>query len=101
MQLATFGRLLTGEPAAILGFRQSLLEIGDPEVVRTSGKSHHPIVSASADPGDTVAGTVFLVSAEELARADRYEVSDYRRVRAKLDIGGEAWVYVAAVSPDA
>jgi gamma-glutamylcyclotransferase (GGCT)/AIG2-like uncharacterized protein YtfP len=45
---------------------------------------------------DSVAGMVFEVTAEELAAADAYEVSDYKRVAAPLASGVTAWVYVKA-----
>jgi gamma-glutamylcyclotransferase (GGCT)/AIG2-like uncharacterized protein YtfP len=45
---------------------------------------------------DRVAGTVFEITAEELAAADRYEVADYKRVAASLASGLTAWVYVKA-----
>jgi hypothetical protein len=45
VQLATFGRRLTGVSDALVGYRQSMVAIQDPEVVRTSGKTHHPIVA--------------------------------------------------------
>ena len=45
VQLATFGRRLAGAADALVGYRQSMVEIDDPEVVRTSGKTHHPIVA--------------------------------------------------------
>ncbi|WP_394539077.1 gamma-glutamylcyclotransferase [Lysobacter enzymogenes] len=94
VQQATFGRLLHGEPDALLGFRRTMVKIDDPQVVATSGETHHPIVAASGDDGDRVAGTVFAISAAELARADEYEVDDYRRVEAALASGRRAWVYV-------
>ena len=70
----------------------------DPEVVKLSGKTHHPILLATGNPADTVSGTVFLITPEELAQADKYEVSDYRRVLAPLASGGSAWAYVAQES---
>ncbi|MEI7933194.1 MAG: gamma-glutamylcyclotransferase family protein, partial [Alphaproteobacteria bacterium] len=48
------------------------------------------------DTQDRVPGTVFEITAEELAAADRYEVADYKRVSAKLASGLTAWVYVKA-----
>ncbi|RJT86254.1 gamma-glutamylcyclotransferase, partial [Arthrobacter frigidicola] len=45
---------------------------------------------------DSVAGTVFQISEEELAAADRYEVADYKRVAVTLASGLTAWVYVRA-----
>jgi gamma-glutamylcyclotransferase (GGCT)/AIG2-like uncharacterized protein YtfP len=95
VQLASFGRLLTGQADALPGWREELVEITDPDVLVKSGKTHHPIVLPGAE-GDRVAGTVFEITAEELATADRYEVSDYKRVSVTLASGLTAWVYVRA-----
>ena len=96
VQKANFGRLLEGAPDALTAWRTDLVEIIDPEVIATSGQTHHPVVRASDDPSDSVCGTLFRISAAELAAADAYEVDDYRRVRVRLASGLEAWVYVAA-----
>jgi len=80
---------------SLVGFRQEMLAIRDPDVVKLSGKTHHPILLATGNPADKVSGTVFLITPEELAQADKYEVSDYRRVLAPLASGGSAWAYVA------
>ena len=96
VQRATFGRLLTGRPDALPGFETSLVRIEDPQVVATSGSTHHPIVRPSADPASCVAGTVFEVTDAELLEADAYEVSAYRRIRVRLASGVQAFVYVDA-----
>ena len=96
VQLATFGRRLTGVSDALVGYRQSLVAIDDPEVVRTSGKTHHPIVAFTGHGDDRVAGMVFEITDAELAHADDYEVAAYVRVKAPLAAGLEAWVYVDA-----
>ena len=96
VQLSTFGRELVGEEDSLVGFSQSMVLITDPEVVRTSGKTHHPIVKLSNNPEDRVPGTVFEVTDEELANADKYEVADYKRVAAPLASGKTAWVYIDA-----
>ena len=96
VQLATFGRRLAGVADALVGYRQSLVAIDDPEVVRTSGKTHHPIVAFTGQSQDRVPGAVFEISEAELAQADQYEVEAYVRVRAPLASGLEAWVYVDA-----
>ena len=96
VQQATFGRFLHGTADELLGFHQSMVKIEDADVVRTSGKTHHPIVARTGRPDDRVAGTVFEVTQEELAQADRYEVSDYKRVAAQLASGRTAWVYIDA-----
>ena len=96
VQLASFGRLLEGEADALLGWRRDWLEITDPAVLAASGERFHPVVSRSDDAADTVEGMVFRINADELAAADRYEVSDYVRVLAPLRSGRQAWVYVRA-----
>ena len=42
VQLKSFGRTLTGGDNAMPGFRMDMIEITDPEVVRTSGERFHP-----------------------------------------------------------
>jgi gamma-glutamylcyclotransferase (GGCT)/AIG2-like uncharacterized protein YtfP len=99
VQRETFGRLLEGHADAMTGYAQTMVKIEDPQVVATSGKTHHPIVAYTGNPSDTVAGTVFAITPEELRHADEYEVDAYRRDRVKLASGLSAWVYVNAQSP--
>jgi hypothetical protein len=96
VQLATFGRRLVGVPDALVGYRQSMVAIDDPGVVRTSGKTHHPMVAFTGHAQDRAPGALFEISDAELAYADAYEVAAYVRVRALLASGLEAWVYVDA-----
>ncbi len=96
VQRSSFGRLLEGEADAMVGFRQSLIEITDPEVIKTSGKRFHPIVEPSDNPGDEVQGRVFWITDAELKAADEYEVADYKRILVPLRSGNQAWVYVRA-----
>ena len=96
VQRATFGRELTGKPDVLPGFSRSMVAITDPAVIATSGEASHPIVRRTGNTADGVEGTVFEISAEELAAADSYEVSDYKRVAVRLRSGVEAFVYVDA-----
>jgi gamma-glutamylcyclotransferase (GGCT)/AIG2-like uncharacterized protein YtfP len=96
VQVTNFGRELAGRPDSILGYAQSFVAIDDPEVVAMSGKTHHPIVQPSSNSQDEVLGTVFEITAQELVAADKYEVSDYKRVSVPLKSGSQAWVYVRA-----
>ncbi len=95
VQLAQFGRRLEGHMDALLGWRQEMVEITDPDVLAKSGKAYHPIVIPGRKD-DSVPGMVFEITAQELAAADRYEVDDYRRITAPLQSGVTAWVYVKA-----
>ena len=95
VQLARFGRTLTGQADALPGFRVEFIAITDPEVVATSGSDRHPLVVASADPQDVVEGMVFEITGTELASADDYEVDDYARHEVDLRSGARAWAYLA------
>jgi len=94
VQIALFGRPLKGSDDALLGYKHSMNEITDPDVIAKSGANIHPIVAASDVPTDEVPGKVFEITQTELAAADAYEVSDYKRVSARLKSGRDAWVYV-------
>ena len=98
VQLSTFGRLLRGEPDALVGFELSLFEIEDPAFVAASGTSRHAIVRFTGRDDSRVPGTVFEVSDSELVQSDRYEPAGYVRVTTRLVSGREAWVYALADS---
>lgn len=93
VQLATFGRLLTGHADALPGFALHWLTITDPDVIRTSGKTEHPLLKRHHG-GAPIHGYCFDVSDAELAQADAYEVADYVRIAVTLASGAEAFVYV-------
>jgi Gamma-glutamyl cyclotransferase, AIG2-like len=94
VQLANYGRELEGSPDALVGYRLAVVPDRDPDAVRISGTKTHFIAQPTGDPGDRVPGVLFLLSAEELARTDRYEGSDYGRAEMTLESGRRAWVYV-------
>lgn len=96
VQLANFGRLLTGRAASLPGYTLASIMIDDPSVVALSGKSKHMIARRSEKPEAPVPGMVFEITPDELAAADRYEVSQYTRVRVRLTSGERAWVYVGS-----
>ena len=96
VQMSSFGRLLEGQADAMPGYRQSLVEITDPAIIKTSGKRFHPIVEPSDNPADEVPGRVFWITDAELKAADEYEVADYKRIEVPLRSGNKAWVYVKA-----
>ena len=95
VQLANFDRLLLGQADRLPAWCQEQIEITDPVVLAQSGERYHPILRYSGLADDSVAGTVFTITAQDLLRADAYEVGDYQRVRVTLASGLLAWVYVA------
>lgn len=96
VQRATFGREIDGRPDAIVGYHLDYVTITDPHVIATSGSDRHPVLVASDRPDSTVDGTVFTITAAELAAADDYEVDDYTRVLVPLRSGRRAWMYTLA-----
>jgi hypothetical protein len=95
VQMANFGRLLSGRPDLLPGYTLVPIIINDSAVIALSGKSQHMIAKRS-HANDEVTGMVFEITADELAAADRYEVAEYTRVQVTLKSGVKAWVYVGA-----
>lgn len=96
VQLATFGRTLTGTRDVLAGFASKAVEIDDPTTVSLSGKTHHAIAQFTGRSSDTISGTVYEVTPDELESADKYEVAAYKRVSVILESGLRTWVYVDA-----
>jgi gamma-glutamylcyclotransferase (GGCT)/AIG2-like uncharacterized protein YtfP len=85
VQIANFGRELTGREDALPGYARRMVA------------SHHANVEPSSNPEDAVSGTVFEITEQELAAADKYEeIAEYRRISVTLRSGDRAWVYVRA-----
>jgi hypothetical protein len=61
LQLANFGRELTGSKDILQGYFVGEIEITYERVLREIGKAFHPILRFSDDPQDEVSGTVFEI----------------------------------------
>jgi gamma-glutamylcyclotransferase (GGCT)/AIG2-like uncharacterized protein YtfP len=83
VQLSVFGRVLEGRADVLQGYVLS------PNLI---------IAGRTGNLLEEVPGTVFRITRAELAAADAYEVSGYKRVRVRLRSGIEAFVYVDAGS---
>jgi hypothetical protein len=94
VQQALYGRHVPEEADGLTGFVRSLIPITNEEVVRVSGATHHPVLRASGDAADRIAGAALLLTDEELRITDDYEGADYRRIDATLDSGRTAFLYV-------
>jgi Gamma-glutamyl cyclotransferase, AIG2-like len=96
VQLATFGRRLEGRADALPGYATVPFEITDAQVIATSGKKFHTMAKPTGKQADEIAGVAVRITAAELAAADAYEVSDYKRIEVRLKSGLAAFVYVGA-----
>ena len=93
VQLATFGRLLQGVADSLPGYRLTQYRVEDPKFVAESGKEYHAMARYSGNPDDHLHGIVYELTDDELAAADRYEPTGYRRVSIELLSGRSAWFY--------
>jgi hypothetical protein len=98
VQQQVFGHPVPGTPDAVIGFRLVDVTITDPRAIAISGRATHTIIDPSPNDSDAVEGQVLPLGPADLVAADAYEDAAYRRVRARLRSGGEAWVYVRAES---
>jgi hypothetical protein len=87
VQLALFGRRLTGRSAFLPGYEQVLIIVKDPAFKRVSGNTHHAILRSAAGEATPIAGTIMEVTCSELDRPNEYESAEYRRVMASLSSG--------------
>jgi hypothetical protein len=63
----------------------------DPAVVASSVLTHHKIFQPSSRVKDEVEGMVYQRTMDQLAAADRYQVSEYKRAPVTLKSGLRAW----------
>ena len=94
VQIENFNRKLDGAKDSLKGFTLKMIAISNPEVVRISGKTHHPTLVQTDNATDEVQGMVFEITQEELQKADTYEDADYERTGVELASGKKAWVYI-------
>lgn len=94
VQRAVFGHAVEGVSDAILGYRLCAITLADARTIALSGTADHTILEPTGRSDDQVEGIVLELNAADLARADAYEDAAYKRVRAAMRSGAEAWVYV-------
>lgn len=84
VQQYLFGRILDGKADFLKGYQRH----------ENAVYGRYPLVEETRDPEHRVAGTAYKVSPSDLAKADVYETSAYKRQKVILDSGLEAWLYV-------
>jgi len=95
VQSDLFGRLLTGSNDILRGYKTSSIKITDKSFLAKGEQEYQLTTVVSNNKDDSIEGTVFEVSAEELLVADKYEPANYKRVKVELDSGKKAWIYIA------
>ena len=93
VQLELFGRLLAGTKDILKGYKTSSIEIRDESFLSKGEQKYQLTAIISDDKTDTIEGTVFEITRDELLIADEYEPEEYERVKVQLESGKQAWVY--------
>ena len=94
VQLSLFGRRLEGESDALVGYCLVTIQVQDQSFVAHSGAMQRNLLH-TGNASDIVEGSVFMLTQEELERADAYEPAEYRREQVQLRSGLDAWVYLS------
>ena len=94
VQRDTFGKLLIGTKDKLDKYVLSEIKITDPRVIESSGTDVHPILEYTGNETDSVEGTLFELTHEELICADKYEVEDYVRTEVTFKSGKTGFVYL-------
>ena len=94
VQMELFGRILYGSADVLKGHKAVTIEIKDEPFLKEEDK--YQLIAVISEDRDSIKGTVFEVTEEELFMADKYEPNNYKRVTVALKSGKQAWVYVAA-----
>ncbi len=94
VQIAVFGRPVSGKPDAIIGYDVISVTISSQEAVAISGKAIHTTLVPAKGETTPIEGVVFHISSADLAAADRYESAEYQRIKVTLRSGIAAWVYI-------
>jgi len=82
VQNRVFGRITQGQLDTLDGYRKGEITIDG---------SVYPI--AITHSSGEISGEVLEVTSPELIEIDRYEGTEYRRIRVRLRSGRAAWVY--------
>jgi gamma-glutamylcyclotransferase (GGCT)/AIG2-like uncharacterized protein YtfP len=97
IQIASFGRELTGRADSLPGYVRRTAPIKDPKIEALIGETHYADLEPSSNPEDAVQGIVFEITEQELAAADQYEqAAAYKRISVTLLSGLRAWAYIRA-----
>ena len=91
--MKVFGRLLDGEMDILMGYEKVPVEITDPAFIAT-GANKQQQVAIPSEPGNGILGIAFILTEEELLKADTYEPVGYKRILVTLQSDIKAWIYV-------
>lgn len=95
LQLQNNGKEPKRTKAVLSGYKLNGSDTNDPSSIEKDVTHHQVIAIKSKEKSDKIEGVVFKISGEELLQIDKQNLSNYKRVLEKTDIGTDVWVYVA------
>lgn len=99
VQLKLFGRIFKGSADKLQGYKTAAIEITDEAFLSKGEQKNQLTAIISHHKNDTIEGTAFEVTEQELLLADKYEPDGYKRIKVALTSGKEAWIYLAVKTP--
>jgi gamma-glutamylcyclotransferase (GGCT)/AIG2-like uncharacterized protein YtfP len=94
-QLELFGRKFHGTSDVLKGYKVATIEIKDETFLARGEERFQKTLVNTTDRNDSIEGTVFEITHEELLLSDKYEPNNYKRIKVTLESGKEAWIYIA------
>ncbi len=82
IQQKVIGRIVKGKADLLQGYHKKMKRFSD---------GVFPVITS--DPDGIVEGCVIELTSDELSRCDKYEGSEYHRIKISLRSGIEAWTY--------
>lgn len=95
VQLEIFHRLLIGAKDSLKGHKLYTVEITDASFLARGEQRLQITAVPSGNSTDSIEGTVYEVSGQELDEADKYEPDRFKRKQVTLHSGKKAWIYTA------
>ncbi|OXG08442.1 gamma-glutamylcyclotransferase (GGCT)/AIG2-like uncharacterized protein YtfP [Flavobacterium araucananum] len=89
IQMRVLNKILTGTPDHLISYK-----LKDLKIEEEFGMADYHVAIASENPADSIKGTVFKISNDDLAKIDLFESNAYKRVQVTLKSGIVAWIYI-------
>ena len=89
IQMQVFNKLLSGTEDKLLGYK-----LKDFQIEEEFGMEDYFVAIPSENPSDAINGIAFIVTNEDLIKADQFESNAYKRVQITLKSGIVAWIYL-------
>ncbi|MBS1920820.1 MAG: gamma-glutamylcyclotransferase [Bacteroidetes bacterium] len=97
-QVELFGRKLQGTIDELKGYKVVAIEIKDEMFLLRGEEKFQKTLVNTKNENDSVKGMIFEITEGELFFCDKYEPVNYKRIKAMLQSGREAWIYLAISS---